>query len=356
MSKRFYTQATVALSLVLAAYAGGIAKASHEFVGHVNYAQSNSIRSHHKARAAVKHSRTAKSAGAELRGKSQHSSAASAGPGNFTPQQRRDYGEWMRKSSDSVDLAKQGDTDAKNGKWNRAAAQYQAALTLWPDNPDGLYGMGQCAAAAGDLPRAISDYRLAVYADKTKEPGSYGTVPGDGFQTNDIKRLMEFALLLGRVGQTQESVFIYNRAAALMDYERGDVQHGEPSVKVLLPELVAGQPVGNQAPYTPEHLQALAETALAYSEMSFGSNKEAIGHMRDAVKLFPDSATVQYYLGEALSGSYYVMLDSPAKDKVAARAAYEDDKKGQEVAYKKAAELGNETTRAAAKERAAMIR
>jgi tetratricopeptide (TPR) repeat protein len=81
--------------------------------------------------------------------------------------------------------------------------------------------------------------------------------------------------------------------------------------------------------YTPEHLQALADTALAHEEKGFGLNKEAIAHMNEAVKLYPDSAVTHYYLGEAF----------PSRTPE------------QKAAYQKAAELGDDRTVAAAKER-----
>lgn len=260
---------------------------------------------------------------------------AAAGLPNFTPEQAQSWGEYMQKSSDSVDLTKGADTAAQLGKWPLAAAQYQKALDLWPDNPDGLYGLGQCAAAAGDLPHAIGYYRKAIYTGEPARDSAAPLAPDNGLHTNDVKRLMEFALLLNHAGQTAEAVFIYNHAAALLDYERGDVQNGKQMVKVLLPELVAERTQPEQVQYTPERLQALADTALAREEISFGSNKEALAHMREAVKLYPDSAVTNYYLGEA----------TPYQDKAGATAAYQ-----------KAVQLGDDKTIAEAKERLAQYR
>lgn len=356
MKNQLCNQATALFSLVLATLAGYAVAASPKSTGHISKGYPAASRSHHKAVLAVKRSRISKSAATKLYGKIQHSAAAGASPGNFTSPQRQDDREMMRNESSSIDLAKDGDADARLNNWSRAAASYQDALSLWPDNLEALYGLGQSAAAAGDLPRALRYYRTAVYVPAPNTLNVYGTVPGDGFQTNDVKRLMQFALLLNRAGQLQEAVFIYNRAAALMDYERGDAQHGQQVVKVLLPELVAEPATPSQVQYTPQRLQALADTALADKEMSFGSNKEAIAHMKEAVKMYPDSAAVQYYLGEALSGSYYVYLDSPVKDKPAAWAAYQEDKKAVAPSYKKAEELGDDKTAMAAKERLDVLR
>ncbi len=261
------------------------------------------------------------------------SPGAAGGPLRFTPQQWQDYGEMMRRESSSGDLTKQGDADAGLGNWTQAAQHYQDALALWPDNPEGLYGLGQCAAARGDLTQAVSYYRLAIY---TKEPGYVGMVPGSSFQTNDVERLMQFVLLLGRAGQAAEGVLVYNRAALLLDYEG----ESAPVVKVLLPELAVEPTQPNQVQYTPERLQALADTALARQGFDYKVQRV---YIQEAVKLYPDSAVIQYYLGEALSDSYYHTLEHPAPDKVAMTAA-----------YNKTIELGDDQAVAAAKERLSM--
>ena len=263
------------------------------------------------------------------------SAGAGANPLRLTPEQMKDFSAALMRIDKSADLAKAGDADAELRNWPQAAAQYQDALSLWPDNPDGLYGLGQCAAAAGDLTQAVSYYRLVIY---TKAPGYSGAVPGNGFQTNDVKRLMQFVLLLGRAGQATEGVLVYNRAAFLLDYEGEAV----PVVKASLPELAMEPTRSSQVQYTPERLQALADTALAHRENDYKMER---AYIQEAVKLYPDSAVIQYYLGEALADSYYHTLEHPAQDKVAMTAA-----------YKKAVDLGDDQTVAAAKERLKMFR
>ena len=54
-------------------------------------------------------------------------------------------------------------------------------------------------------------------------------------------------------------------------------------------ELTADLEDAHQVRYTPQRLTALADTALSYAETSFGSNKEALVHMQEAVKLYPSS-------------------------------------------------------------------
>ncbi len=147
---------------------------------------------------------------------------------------------------------------------------------------------------------------------------------------------MNFALLLNQLGQTDEAVFVYNHAVYALDYQGSDDNSGKPTLKVLLPEIVAADPAPDQLQYMSERLQALADTALAHEETGFGSNKEAVAHMQEAVKLFPESPVTNYYLGE---------IQSRAGGNAEAKAAYQ-----------KAAKLGDARTVAAAKERLSDLR
>ncbi len=167
---------------------------------------------------------------------------------------------------------------------------------------------------------------------------------------------MQFALLLNKTGRSNEAMSVYNRAASALDYQDSQSNGGKPHLKVLFPEIVTGDPLPNQVQYTPARLQALVDVALAFKQNGFWSYKEIKAHAQEAARLYPDSAAVQYYVGDALSGSYYAVLDSPAKDKAAARAAYEEDKKAVAVAYQKAADLGDVATTAAAKEQLKTVR
>jgi tetratricopeptide (TPR) repeat protein len=220
-----------------------------------------------------------------------------------------------------------GEAESKKGNWTAAMDNYHKALNLWPDSREALYLATEAAVALGDTTLAARYCRAAVHTDN---PFNYGAIPDDGFQENDIKRLMQFALLLNQVGQTAEAMSLYNRAAYLRDYQDSQFHGGKPYLKVLLPELVEERLLPEQVRYTPERLQALADTALAHEELGFGSDKEALAHMQEAVKLFPESPVTHFYLGEALS----------RKDPRAAKAA-----------YRKAAELGDAGTRAAANDR-----
>lgn len=258
--------------------------------------------------------------------------------------------EQMRED-EAYPLVKSGDEAAKTGDWLVAENDYRQALDVSPAHGLGcrlaLYGLIACCRATGDTARGLEYSRQAIY--------HHGSA-AEGFFENDAEKLMPFVLLLNKTGQSAEAMSVYNRAAYLLDYEDSENHGGKPTLKVLLPEVAMEPTSAEQVPYTPERLQALADTALAHEEMGFGSNAEAITHMKEAAKLYPDSAAIQYYLGDALSRSYYIYLDSAAKDKAAAWAACQEDKKAAAVAYKKAAELGNDQTVAAAKERLAAPR
>lgn len=257
----------------------------------------------------------------------------------------------MDKENMAFDLVKTGDAFAQRGDWQNAQSQYQQALGLSPDEGLGhqlaLYGLIAYCRATGDTAKGLDYSRQAIY--------HHGSA-AEGFFENNTEKLMQFALLLNKTGQSAKAITVYNQAAYALDYQDSQDNGGKPNLKVLLPKVTVAPTLSSQVQHTPEHLQALIDAAIAHEEMGFGSNKEAITHMKEAVKLYPDSAAVQYYLGEALSRSYYVFLDSSAKDKAAMWAAYQEDKKATGAAYKKAAELGDDATVAAAKEQLAAPR
>jgi tetratricopeptide (TPR) repeat protein len=226
--------------------------------------------------------------------------------------------EEAKQENNSVDYAKQGDINLHRLDWRGAQQEYQEALRLWSGNMNALYGLAKCSQAAGDPAKALDYYRKAVY------PAN----PADkDFKENDTTRLMEFALLLNKAGQTAEAILVYNHAAYALDYQDSQFRNGEPSLKVLLPEIVVERVSPDQVRYTPEHLQALAETALAHQNHDA---KEERAQMDAAVKLYPDSPVTHYYQGEVL----FRANDPDAK-----------------AAYQKATELGDDKVSEAAKER-----
>ena len=182
--------------------------------------------------------------------------------------------------------------------------------------------MGKAADAAGDIASAIRYYRKVIY---TNDPNQHGTVVGDGFDTNDVIRLMEFVLLLNKDGQTPEALTVYRRAAHLLNYRDADTNGGKPYLKVLLPGFDADP---NAVIYTPQRLQAMARVAISIEEGDSGS-KDALPQSREAVRLYPDSPITYFYLGKQLG----LMQKKEAK-----------------VAYQKAAALGDDQVVAAAQE------
>ena len=255
--------------------------------------------------------------------------------------------EYIKKTFDSFALVDQGDASVKRFAWKEAKQDYQQALDLLPDSKPALYGLAKCSQNDGDIPKAIEYYREAIYS---------ANPAAKGFGETNTSRLMELALLLNKTGQVDEAILVYNHAAFALDYQDSENHNGQPHLKVLFPEIMRERIQADQVRYTPERLQALADALLACKMDGFWSYKEIKAHAQEAARLYPDSAAVQYYVGEALSGSYYAVIDSPAKDKPAALAAYEEDKKAETAAYKKAAELGDDRTTAAAKERLGMLR
>ncbi len=125
---------------------------------------------------------------------------------------------WLDKS---VDLAKAGDEAAERGDRPQATTHYQQALDLWPDNSTALYGLGKAADVAGDTASAVRYYRTATFADNS--PHTQWNA-----QTNDVARLMEFALL-SKAGQKPEALTVYHRAAHLLNYQDADTNGASPT-------------------------------------------------------------------------------------------------------------------------------
>lgn len=246
-------------------------------------------------------------------------------------------------SEKSNDARLQGEALLKEGNTQLAIDSYKAALDITPTNGLAYQRLAEAYAATGKLEEASQAFHKVLVE---------GFGPGIGSGIGGSADIWaEYALVLVKTNHPTEATQMYNHGASMQDYEDSKNNGGKPFLKVLFPEVVLGNSLPEQVQYTPEHLQALADALLSYEEKGFGSNKEAIAHMQEAVKLYPDSAVVQYYLGETLPCRYYVVLYSPVKDKKALWAGYEEDKKAMVAAYQKAAELGDDATVAAAKER-----
>ena len=221
-----------------------------------------------------------------------HSNPSKAGQGagvpNRTPEEMLELSDTLKSYDDSIALAKQGDAAAAQGHWKAARDYYQQALDLWPEDDLALYGLGQCAAAAGDTVSAIGYYRRVIYTDDSSR---YGTVPGDGYNTNDVTRLMEFVLLLSKDGQEEEALKVYRRAAGLLNY-----RDGKQYLDVLFPDFGP-----NGWAYTPRRMEAMAHTAIAYNQEGFDKTAVAF-HFEQALLFAPDAPVVYYYIGRRLVG------------------------------------------------------
>jgi tetratricopeptide (TPR) repeat protein len=211
------------------------------------------------------------------------------------------------------DAILQGNTFLKAGNTQAALRSFELAMDYLPSDPLALQKIAETYATTGRTVEAAKTYHRLFYDAKWQSVGANPTV------------YLGYAVILAKTGNPAEAMKFYQEGVRRVNH-----MGGKQNLKVLLPELVEERLLSEQVRYTPERLQALADTALAHEELGFGSDKEAIAHMQEAVKLFPDSPVTHFYLGEALS----------RKDQARARAA-----------YRKAAELGDARTRVVVNER-----
>ncbi len=225
------------------------------------------------------------------------------------------------------DAIVQGHILLKSGHITDAIAEFQSALKYVPNDGGAYQGLAEAYTAAGRLNEASQALRRVLV-----EGSGLGVSSGIGGSA-DI--WAEYALVLVKTHQPAEAVQMYNHAAFMLDYQDSKDNGGKPFLRVLFPEIVMGDALPNQVPYTLEHLQALADSLLAYQKEGFWSDKEVLAHAEEAVKLYPNSPVTYYYQGEVLL----------TRDHAGAKAAYQ-----------KAAELGDDNTNDAVKERLKMVR
>lgn len=254
------------------------------------------------------------------------------------------------REAQSNQAVSDGEAFLKVGKIQEEIASYKNALVIDPMNKLAHQRLAEADMACGKLDEASQNFHKILV-----EGFKPGFGPGAGGNSNVWAN---YALVLLETKHEADALQAYNQGAFIADYEfdQNDPNKKIAHLSVMFPEIAVTPTSPGQVQCTPEILRALTDTLLADSKMGHGSDEEAIAHMKEAAKLYPDSAVVQYYLGLALSYSYYVVLDSPVKDKTALWAGYEEDKKAMVAAYQKAAELGNEQTAAAAKEKIAVTR
>ena len=254
------------------------------------------------------------------------------------------------RDAQSYQAVLDGEAFFKAGKIQEAIASYKNALAIRPTDSLAYQRLAEADMACGKLDEASQNFHKILVEGFSPRFGA-----GAG-GNEDV--WAEYALVLVKTKHEADALQAYNQGAFIADYEpdQHDSSKMIAHLPVMFPEVAVAPASPDQVQYTPECLQALINTLLADSELGDGGDKEAIARMKEAAKIYPDSAVVQYYLGLALSYSYYVVLDSPIKDKTALWAGYEDDKKAMVAAYKKAAELGDDKTAAAAKEKIAVTR
>ena len=214
---------------------------------------------------------------------------ASTGASRLAPDDERAFLDYAQVSSRSLNISDRGDADAKQGNWAQAQGYYQQALAIWPDNSAALYGLGQCAATAGDTASAVRYYRTATYSDASPHT-AYNT------QTKDVARLMEFVLLLGKAKQEQEALTVYQRAAHLLNYQDAQFNGGKPYLDVMLPEFGGGP---SELTYTPQRLAAMAHVGIAYEREDL-DHKLAQTELQKAIDSAPDSPVPYFYKGQSI--------------------------------------------------------
>ncbi len=221
----------------------------------------------------------------------------------------------------------EGEAYFKAGNTHSAIDSYKAALDIRPDDGLAYRRLAEAYTATGKLDEASRAFHKFLVE-------GFGPGNGNGGVGDTADEWAEYALVLVKTGQSAEAIRCYNHAASLLDFEDSENHGGKPALKVVFPEIVLGDALPEQVQYTPERLQALADSLLAYKQQGFWSDKEVLTHAQEAAKLYPDSGVTHYYLGEVLPPS------NPQ----------------QKAAYQKAAELGDDRTVAAAKERLGISR
>ncbi len=174
-----------------------------------------------------------------------------------------------------------GEALLKEGKISTAVFAFKDALTYDSSDITAYRGLANCYTKLGDMAKAIDAERNAVYFR--------GTTPSVIRET-DTSNLMLFASLLDKAGQTAEATTIYNYGASLLKYMDDKPSHG-----YLMP-LFGTEP--GQVAYTSARLQALVHVGLGIESEDTQELKrsERLAHLREAVRLYPDSPVVYAYL------------------------------------------------------------
>lgn len=202
-----------------------------------------------------------------------------------------------------------GEALHRQGKTEAALSAFKNAMQYIPNDPLALERIAETYASAGRVVEADRTYHSLFTEARWQSVGGSPTV------------YLGYALVLAKLGHSEPAKKFYDEGAAMLNY-----MDGKKNLKLSLPLFGSG---ADPLPYTPQRLEALAETAIAQGESAFGDEKEALAHLHEAAYLYPDSPIVQFYLGEQL---------------------HRMQKKGDKAAYAKAAALGDEQVGAAVEE------
>lgn len=171
-----------------------------------------------------------------------------------------------------------GDEALKAGDTDGAIAAYLEARESQTQSGMALIRLAEAYTVAGRTEEAITAYRQLIYPP----PGQ------DWSHANQLSPTMQmnFALLLIQTGQQQEALAAYRRALTTLNYDEG-----KPKLEVLLPDIGPGG-----LAYSPRLLRAMVCLGI-------GVDASDEARLKEAVKLAPDSAAANFYLGKSLCGS-----------------------------------------------------
>jgi len=171
-----------------------------------------------------------------------------------------------------------GDEALKANDTDGAIAAFLEARESQTQSGLALIRLAEAYTAAGRTEEAIAAYRQLIYPP----PGQ------DWSHANQISPTMQmnFSLLLLQTGQEAEALAAYRRALTTLNYDND----GKPKLAVLLPDIGPGG-----LPYSPRLLQAMICLGLGVDDSDHEGPR-----LTEAVKLAPDSAAANYYLGKCL--------------------------------------------------------
>lgn len=206
--------------------------------------------------------------------------------------QRHDYNEaleYLQAAADktSISLDNIGDFFARFGKYDIALAKFREALRL-------------------DHTSAEAHFGIAAVWDATRSPGAVGT-PAEEFSTDPQFGLTSVDVgFWSTKGTADQSIAEYRRALWLdptlpdAHYNLGDIYRDQGNLNGAIAEYREGIRIENaHARYDGEQVVD-PYVNLAIALQTLGRRAEAIDYLREAVRLDPKAANLQYLLGVQL--------------------------------------------------------